>query len=90
MESTRLESASVGMVSTMYNTSFLSVTTIVIYEKRWSRITTTWQGSENEGSLSLTASFLLAPFNNQKLTSQEVQEILLAVFRFIRRSSRCL
>ena len=53
-------------------------------------ITTTWQGSENEGSLSLTVSFLLAPFNNQKLTSQEVQEILLAVFRFIRRSSRCL
>ena len=53
-------------------------------------ITTTWQGSENEGSLSLTVSFLLAPFNNQKLTSHEVQEILLAVFRFIRRSSRCL
>ena len=48
------------------------------------------QGSENEGSLSLTVSFLLAPFNNQKLTSQEVQEILLAVFHFIRRSSRCL
>ena len=35
-------------------------------------ITTIWQGSENEGSLSLTVSFLLAPFNNQKLTSQEV------------------
>ena len=31
-------------------------------------ITTIWQGSDNEGSLSLTVSFLLAPFNNGKLT----------------------
>ena len=53
-------------------------------------ITTIWQGSDNEDSLSLTVSFLLAPFNNGKLTFQEVQEISLAVFRFIRRSSRCL
>ena len=44
-------------------------------------ITTIWQGSDNEGSLSLTVSFLLAPFNNKKLTFQEVQEISLAVFR---------
>jgi len=55
-------------------------------------ITRIWQGSDNEGSLtlSLTVSFLLAPFNNGKLTFQAVQEISLAVFRFIRRSSRCL
>jgi len=46
-------------------------------------ITTMWQGSENEGSLSLTVSFLMAPFNNGKLTFREVQEISLAVFRFI-------
>jgi len=53
-------------------------------------ITTIWQGSYNEGSLSLTVSFFLAPFNNEKLTFHEVREISLAVFRFIRRSSRCL
>ena len=53
-------------------------------------IKTIWQGSDNEGSLSLTVSFLLAPFNNGNLTFQEAQKILLAVFRFIRRSSRCL
>jgi len=34
MESTRHESASVGMVLMMHNTSFLSVNVIVIYEKR--------------------------------------------------------
>ena len=53
-------------------------------------ITTIWQGSDNEGSLSLTVSFLLAQYNNEKLTFKEVQEISLAVLRFIRRSSRCL
>jgi len=45
-------------------------------------ITTIWQGSDNEGSLSLTVSFLLAPFSNGKLTFQEAQEIVLAVFRY--------
>ena len=34
-ESTRHESASVGMVSMMYNISFLSVNVTVKYEKRW-------------------------------------------------------
>jgi len=42
-------------------------------------ITTIWQGSDNEGSLSLIVSFPLAPFNKGKLTFQEAQEILLAV-----------
>ena len=51
-------------------------------------ITTIWQGSDNAGSLSLTVSFLLAQYNNEKLTFKEVQEI--SVFRFVRRSSRCL
>ena len=80
------ESASVGMVLMMHNTSFLSVNVIVMVND----ITTIWQGSENEGSLSLTVSFLLAPFSNIKLTFKEAQEILLAVFCLIRRFSLCL
>jgi len=42
-----------------------------------SDIVTIWHGSDNEDSLSLTVSFLLAPFNNGKLTFQEAQEICL-------------
>jgi len=53
-------------------------------------IMTIWRDSGNEGSLDLTISLLLAPYNNGKLTHQETHKIVSAVFRFIGRSSRCL
>jgi len=51
---------------------------------------TIWRDSGNEGSLDPTVSFLLAMYNNGKLTHQETHKIVSAVFRFIGRSSRCL
>jgi len=80
----------VDMVLTMYSTSSLSAnashTRTVLYDD----IMTIWQDSGNEGSLDLTVSFLLVPYNNGKLTNQETHKIVSAVFRFIGRSSRCL
>ena len=62
-ESTRRGSASVGMVLMMHSTSFLVANVISHIRKVMiSDIATIWHGSDNEDSLSLTVSFLLAPF----------------------------
>jgi len=63
------------MVLMTHSTSSLSANVNHLRKAMIGDIMTIWQGSGSEGSLSLTVSFLLAPYNNGKLTFQEAQEI---------------